>query len=243
LYQQKKEERMVFGIRILATVMLLAALCSGQEPAKPTQADGSDTQYPARDYSTISLETYRDGQNKPARLKSVRVRFAKADGQNKQLIVSASGKITIRWAKLDGIFFGEPGKLYQQGEFTKPPEIFRSAKFYRGHSEFKPTESRLGYQTYVNRRSAENGAFLEAYMSPELGFQPLKAINHMSDGAEIVMEVIKLDFTQTTDQMLTDESRATASRYVAEAMKAAESQGRKEFFEDLKLMQKRLQAR
>jgi hypothetical protein len=234
---------MIVSIRTLLSLMLLVALSSAQVLTQSNQSSSLDTQYPARDYSTIGIEMAREGQNKPLILKSVRVRFVKADGQWKQLIVSTSGKITLHWAKPDGIYFGEPGKLYQRGEFVRPPELFHSTKFLRTHSQFVREESLLGHKVYVLRGASEKDSFTEMYQSPEVGFLSLKTVLHLSGGQESVIEAIKLEFAEVTDQMLSDESPSGVAKYVAEAIKAVEGQGRKEVIEGLKEIQRRLQAK
>ena len=223
--------------------MLLTHLFSAQAFALGGQAGSQDDTFQPRDYLSISIETAREGSTKPVKLKSVRVRFAKADGQWKQYLVSPSGRVAIYRAKPDGIYFGEPGNMYLTNEFRKPPAVFHSAKFLRSHKQFVREESLLGYRTYVIRGERGKDGYTEMHMSAEFGIMPVKRVTHLPTGQESVTEAVKIEFIETTDKMLNDEGLEPLNIYLTKGIEAVAAQGRSALAEEMRLIQKRVQAK
>jgi len=224
-------------------LILIVILFSLQIAARESKPGSQDDTYQPRDYSMVSIEIVRETLNKPVKLKTVRVRLVKADGQWKEAIVGRDGRIILYWAKPDGVYLGEPDNLYLTRKFIKPPSLFHSVKFLRSHKQFVREESILGYRAFVLRNEREEGNYTEAYMSPEFGITPVKKVTRLPGVQEHVTEAVRLEFTEITDKMLNDASLLWIKTYLAQAIVAVEKQGRKELIDDLKQIQLKLQTR
>ena len=71
---------------------------------------------------------------------------------------------------------------------------WRDEAYYRNHPKLIRTEKLLGLEVFILRSPGRPGEWTEAAFSPKTGSVSLRFIKHRSDGREIVIEPVKIEF-------------------------------------------------
>jgi hypothetical protein len=179
------------------------------------------------------IATYIQSQVSPdgnVTFTSWRNRYVKADGEWR--IVSHSFKDTTSPqeaydAKSSPVFAGTPdgvvGKpansdqIKQFSPATGQNDAFRSHKYLKNHPGFNRVEELAGLQVYVLRQefpdtSKNSPQWVEVSYSPKTGYTPLRTVNHLRDGSEIKIEVIKIDFREVPENLNEDIKNAGSKK-------------------------------
>jgi hypothetical protein len=71
---------------------------------------------------------------------------------------------------------------------------WKTEDFYRNHRLLARTEKILGLEVFILRSQKDQNEWIEFAYSPKTGNVPLKFVHHHSDGRELVVEPIRIEF-------------------------------------------------
>lgn len=166
--------------------------------------------YPARSYVMISTTTSVSPDGVP-RVRGMRTRWVTAANEWKEVVTSIQpdGKTLSRttFSKPEGAYAVDEktNSLQYIGATSKHGDKFRSTEFMYQREGFVRKDVLLGFETFVYRIPSNTGTpneYIDVHYAPEIGSVPVKTVMHAPDGRETIVEAIRIDFVEITNEML-----------------------------------------
>lgn len=189
----------------IASIVIFVAGLVSYSVAKLPRNTGSKLEA-ARAFTLISFESGVDSKG----VKQVHaLRILEVDANGNQILtkypINQNGH--NEWSKTE-VTKENIIRSDSSGKFATSPQPFdpqkmaelhdkwRTEAFYKNHREFVRTEEILGLEVFILRSQSQKrqDEWTETAFSPKTGIVPLRFIKHHSDGSEIVIEPIKIEF-------------------------------------------------